>query len=336
MALPEIPNEDIGFAQAELTRLDNYEKIYKKTHPFPIRKTLSFIQVLGIEAFVAGLSSIGALVLAAIRTGTIFLQAEKTLLVTFGTTGILLQVLPLVSMIAALFAVEGYLFAQGLKKGRSKTAKHAVWGMIFAMGISIVAGVASSSGLIQNFTGIAKTILDVALAVMTGIGATVLAYYGGENLGTIFVRWDHMQSESDEQYNANVLTWNTKMQTEYRSRGRSAIFGLEKYSSKPPKEDTNEVVDPGVIDKVKNWLASNGLTAFDVGGDKSVYSITPADIAKALKIRKASSVRTVLSRLRKESAPEQVVVPPVVDIVAELEEVPAPVPEAEYIPLDQT
>jgi len=326
--LPAIPNDDIEFAQAELGRLDAYEKIYQRTHALPVRKTLNFVQVLGIEAFVAALSSIGALVLAAIRTGTIFLQAERTLLLAFGTTGILLNALPLISMIAALFAVEGYLFSQGLKKGRSKTAKGTFWGMIFAMGISIVAGIASSSGLIVGFAGIPKTVLDVGLAVMTGIGATVLAYYGGENLGIIFVRWDHMQTDADVEFQDAMAAWRTKMQTEYRSRGRTQIFGLEKYSAKTnDKED--EVVDEGVVNKVAQWLDQNGLTAFDVGGDRSIYSITPADISKALKIRKVSSVRTVLSRMRK--AVPQEVKPTTIQPSPHTEEVVEP----EYIPVDQ-
>lgn len=329
MTLPEIPNEDVEFAQAELSRLDSYEKIYQRTHALPVRKTLNFVQVLGVEAFVAALSSAGALILAAIRTGTIFLQAEKTLLVTFGTTGILLNTLPLISMIAALFAVEGYLFAQGLKKGRSHAAKNSIWGMIFAMGISIVAGVASSSGLIANFAGTPKIALDVILAIMTGIGATVLAYYGGENLGTIFVRWDKMLAEANEEFQDAMTTWRTKMQTEYRSRGRTQIFGLDKFSSK--EKETEEVIDVGVIDKVTQWLNQNGLSAFDVGGDRAVYSITPADIAHALKIRKVSSVRTVLSRMRKATLPEvkpvaiQVVPPPHTEEIV----------EPEYVPLDQ-
>jgi hypothetical protein len=269
------------------------------------------------------------LVLAAIRTGTIFLQAEKTLLVSFGTTGILLNALPMISMIAALFAVEGYLFAQGLKKGRSHTAKNSVWGMIFAMGISIVAGVASSSTLIANFTGTPKTALDVVLAIMTGIGATVLAYYGGENLGTIFVRWDKMQTEADTDFQDATTTWRTKMQTEYRSRGRTQIFGLDKYSSK--EKETEEVIDAGVIDKVSQWLNQNGLTAFDVGGDRSVYSISPADIAHALKIRKVSSVRTVLSRMRK-AAPTVEEKPAIVEEPLPHTEVLA---EPEYVPIEQ-
>jgi hypothetical protein len=86
-----------------------------------------------------------------------------------------------------------------------------------------------------------------------------------------------------------------------------------------------------VIDKVTQWLNQNGLSAFDVGGDRAVYSITPADIAHALKIRKVSSVRTVLSRMRKATLPEvkpvavQVVSPPHTEEIV----------EPEYVPLDQ-
>jgi hypothetical protein len=304
----QIPNEDIAYARAELERIDSYGLIYRKTHPFPEPKKLNFVQALGIEAFATLLSGVGGVILAAVRTATIFYLTEQSLLVTYSSNlGVvfktLVTILPTLAMFSALFAVEGYVFSRGLSIGRSKKdSRNAPWGMVFAIGISIVAGVAASLPLIKNLseTSLITIIIQWTLAVTTGIGATVLAYYGAENLGTIFVRWELMQLEAVNQYAELVKSWNEKMQIDYRSRGRTAIFGLEKYTTKNiEKEAEQENVDTNVIERIREWLASNGMTAFDVGGDRNIYGVTPADVAKALSLHKLSSVRAALFRLRK-------------------------------------
>lgn len=311
-----------ALAENEVERLRSYKKIYLETHPLPKKRSVNFIQSLGVEALAAGLSSIGALVLAAIRTGTVFYQAENSLLAVFNTTGFLNTTLPLVSMIAALFAVEGYLFVQGLKKGRSENNRGAIWGMIFAIAISVMAGIISSSGLITNLSGVPKMVLYVALAVVTGIGATVLAYYGAENLGIVFLRWEQLQTFSEDVYSKQVLAWDEAAQRAYHRQGRTGIFGLESLqpetTAKKKVKPTKEATD--ISQNVRQYLKDHNLNASDIGQETGLI-MTPAQLAKEID-GTGGAVRTALSRIRKE---EKIV----------SEDIPAVIDEPKYVPVDE-
>jgi hypothetical protein len=305
MNLPIIGNEDETLVQAELVRMEGHEQIYRRTHPFPEPKRLSFLRDLGIEAVSTFLSGVGGLVLAGVRTATVFYLSEANLLSTYTIAGAFAAgfkaAAPGVATVSALLAVEGTLFAKGLKAGRLKgESKNAKWDMIFAFAISLIAGVISSTTLVRNVPDVLATFLSWSLVIITGFGATVLAYYGAENLGSIFHTWGDMLTAAQLEFEAVEAEWFSKMQNDYRNKGRTAIFGLEKYSAKKGDDEVpvEREVDQGVIDTVRIWLADNGLNASQVGGNRDMYSVTPSDIARACNL-KSDSVRPALFRLRK-------------------------------------
>ena len=301
--------ETTQLATNEVERLRAYKRIYVETHPLPIQKKLSFLQMLGIEALATLLSSIGGVVLASVRTATIFYLTEQSLLATYNadlgaTFSLIATVLPLIAMISALFAVEGFLFAKGLSVGRSKKdTKGAPWGMIFAIGISVIAGVVASLPLVKamSVTSTANIIFQWALVVMTGIGATVLAYYGAENLGSIFVKWDLMQSDADEEYRAKLSAWDENILRSYNKQGREGIFGLEALPTGIKKE-SKAVQHEGaeIAQTIREYLTANNLSAFDIGIEPGMQ-MSPSSLADKLGIvGKGSAVRTALSRIRVE------------------------------------
>ena len=105
----EIADEEIG-------RLKSYAEIYRQTHPFPAepdRKGLTFWKMLGGEALWFYLAALGGVVLAAVRTGGLFMATEVMLLAELNNTGFLVGILPVVVLVSSLFAFEGYLFAMG-------------------------------------------------------------------------------------------------------------------------------------------------------------------------------------------------------------------------------
>jgi hypothetical protein len=301
--------ETTQLATNEVERLRAYKRIYVETHPLPTKKKLNFLQMLGIEALATLLSGIGGVVLAAVRTATIFYLTEQSLLVTYnadlGTTfSFIASILPLFAMISALFAVEGFLFAKGLSVGRSKKdVKGAPWGMFFAIGISVVAGIVASLPLVKNLsvTSTVNIIFQWALVVMTGIGATILAYYGAENLGSIFVKWDLMQSEAEEEYRIKLATWDENTLRSYNKQGREGIFGLEALPTGIKKE--SKVVQyegTEIASTIREYLAANNLSAFDIGIEPGMQ-MSPSSLAEKLGIvGRGSAVRTALSRIRTE------------------------------------
>ena len=301
--------ETTQLATNEVERLRAYKRIYVETHPLPEKKKLSFIQVLGIEAIATFLSGIGGVILAAVRTATIFYLTEQSLLDTYTTSlpplfQVVATALPLIAMISALFAVEGFLFAKGLSVGRSKKdTRSAPWGMFFAIGISVVAGVVASLPLVKSLssTSVPNIIFQWSLVVMTGIGATVLAYYGAENLGSIYVRWDQLQLQADEDYRLKLVTWNENVLRSYNKQGREGIFGLEALPTGIKKE--SKVVQHEGIEiaqSIRDYLRDNNLSAFDIGVEPGMQ-MSPSSLADKLGIvGRGSAVRTALSRIRAE------------------------------------
>ena len=175
--------------------------------------------------------------------------------------------------------------------------------MIFAIGISVIAGVVASLPLVKamSVTSTANIIFQWALVVMTGIGATVLAYYGAENLGSIFVKWDLMQSDADEEYRAKLSAWDENILRSYNKQGREGIFGLEALPTGIKKE-SKAVQHEGaeIAQTIREYLTANNLSAFDIGIEPGMQ-MSPSSLANKLGIvGKGSAVRTALSRIRVE------------------------------------
>jgi hypothetical protein len=287
----------------ELERLTGHEEIYEKTHKKPDKKTVTFGKSLGLEnaAFVA--TAIGGMVWAAIRTGGIFLVAEERLLVSFNVQspilGSILSVLPIVAMFSALFAVEGYLFAQGLLSGRSSgRITTSLWGLLFALGISIVAGVVSSLPIVQSQADLTTTVLYWVLVVISGPGATILAYFGAHNIGVLRNRWDGIVKQLDEQHEAAMAQWYKDMRSDYHRRGRRTIYG-EDTPTGAPKQKAIATETAHVMSRVKDYLVELGISPNEVGIKSKGYSISPNDIAQHLGFTDSTSVRVALTRLRK-------------------------------------
>jgi hypothetical protein len=286
----------------ELERLSGHEEIYEKTHKKPERQVITFNKSLGLEnaSFVA--TAIGGIVWAAIRTGGIFLVAEERLLISFAVQSVVLRtilsVLPIVAMFAALFAVEGYLFAQGLVNGRgSGRIATSVWGLVFALAISIVAGIVSSLPIVQSQADLTTTILYWVLVVISGPGATILAYFGAHNIGVLRNKWEAMQKVLEDKYNADLAQWYKGMQSDYHRRGRKHIYGEDSEEKAPKKAIATETAH--VMSRVKDYLVELGISPNEVGIKSKGYNISPNDIAQHLGFADSTSVRVALTRLRK-------------------------------------
>lgn len=217
-------------AQDELSKLENYKLIYESTHPFPEKSDVYFWKELGIEAGALIASAVGSIILSAIRTSTIFMLTEALLIAAFDKEEIIPKsitaVFPLISMIVSLVAFEGLLSAHGFIRGKEsrsiEVSKIALW---LCFGVTISAGLSASFGLLGLGTdnGIFQLVSWV-LAVLTAIGAPVVAYYGSLNLGVILNKWSQLKYEVNESFEDAVQSWNKAFQSSFSGKRSQRLF----------------------------------------------------------------------------------------------------------------
>jgi len=292
-----------GIAQDELERIEGYKGIYRATHAFPEPKKLSFAAEFGIEAFATIIAAIGAITLASISTGSVFLVRTIDFLAHYNISENVQQVLGWIAMIAALGSVEGYLSARGIWNGKNRgTSSVSRIGMVAAFLISCLAGIANSLQLVNTVPEPLQATLNWALVAASGIGATILTYYGSENFGAIFYSWKSKLDETHRHFQEEVDAWNIKFQNDYRAKGRSRIFGLESFREDRPMPEARKATS-NVQESVKRYLTERGLSAWDIGPGSQGHTVTPRAICAELGLtspQDQSNVRTALTRLRNE------------------------------------
>ena len=305
--MDDVSLEIDGIAKDEMERLREYGKIYILTHPFPEEPGhVSFWKTLGFEAVSFYLAAIGGVVLAAVRTGGMFMATEEMIIKGLGvTTNFFYQALPVITMIASLFAFELYLFAMGLRKGReSGKLNTSWWGTGAAFGVSILAGAISSLPLVG--VGITNGIglyFSWLLVIGMAVGATVLAYLGAENIGVLHNVHEKNVFDTFQRWLQEKAVWYQKLQTDYRSKGRSRIFGMESFSKKETDTTISKETTKNIQSAVRQYLKERQLSAFDVGVESKGHVISPKRIAEELGLTsmvETSNIRVALNRLRDE------------------------------------
>jgi hypothetical protein len=297
-----------GIAGEEVARLEGYKHIYRVTHTFPEKRRLSFAAEFGIETFATIVAAIGAIVLASISTGSVFLVRTIDFLAHYNIPESVQQVLGWISMIAALGSVEGYLSARGIRNGKNRgSSSVSRIGMFAAFLISCLAGIANSLQLVNAIPEPLQITMNWALVAVSGIGATVLAYYGSENFGAIFYSWNGKLDEVHKQFQEEINAWNIKFQNDYRTKGRSRIFGMDSFKEERATPVEKQHV-ANVQASVRQYLKDRGLSAWDIGPTSQGKTATPKDIAGELGLntpREQSNLRVILGRLRDQEQREQ-------------------------------
>jgi len=300
---------EIGIvAREETDRLNEYGKIYALTHPFPEEPGhVSFWKNMGFEAVAFYLAAIGGVVVAAIRTGGMFMATEEMIIQQLGvTSNAFYRALPVVTMVASLFAFELYLFAIGLRKGReSGRLNTSWWGTGAAGAVSILSGAISSLPLVGvGTTNGIELYFSWLLVIGMSVGATLLSYLGAENIGVLHNIHDKKVYDKFQGWIQDKATWYTKMQTDYRSKGRNRIFGMDNFNVQKKavtKEDKQK--SRSIQQDVRDYLQERGLSAYDIGTAKQGKVLSPKDICDDLGLTEqdeCSNVRVALNRLRAE------------------------------------
>lgn len=186
-------NEEIAF--------NAYRKVYIKQNPLPVKKTVNGI---GWQFWISLPVTLAEIVVAALRTADIFYKAA--LLSGMG------DLVAIIEAAAVMLAIEGGLVvysairASNIAKGKNLDQlksydNRLFWGILFMVIVSILAGLGQSISLIENINQAILTWFQYILSIIIGVGASVIAWIGGEVLGIQIAKVGITREEADKQYN---------------------------------------------------------------------------------------------------------------------------------------
>lgn len=174
----------LDITEDESNAFGAYKDKYASMKPPPRRPGASG---LGWQFWVTVPCALSAIILAALRTANIFYKAA--LLSDLG------DFFSLVEAFVAMLAIEGGLVAYAAIRSDRKAQDEDIrairqhdtrlfWAIILMVLVSVVAGLGQSATVVDNM-GIAwANRIQYALFLVTGIGASLIAWIGGEVLGS--------------------------------------------------------------------------------------------------------------------------------------------------------
>lgn len=207
-------NDDLDFegvADEEIRAFRAFSKTYEVQHPAPQRD----LSNLTWEFWAAMVTSTAAMTLAAFRTASAFLSASH------GNYA---------EAISAVLAIEGsvVLFAiQRAKRVNKTDDTSSQWGLWTAFGISMLAGLFQSMNLLST-DNLFTTGLSWLLVLFMGVGATVIAWLGGDILGVHIVRLENFRTADDVRYENAMRSWRGQQIRAFRSSGEQTAMNERK------------------------------------------------------------------------------------------------------------
>lgn len=199
-------------------------------HPYPKEEG----KYLGWEFWTAMGTSFAGLTLAAFRTAQAFFLAAVFKGDFF---------LALAESFAAVFAIEGSVVLFALQQAREKNktdAKSSQWGLWVAFSVSVLAGLFQSMNIILTPNDTVSLLLSWTLVVAMGVGATVIAWLGGDILGVHLVRLELVRKEAKEQFIRTVHSYRANMLKEWRSSLEQGAVNSSKRSRYRVREPNRE------------------------------------------------------------------------------------------------
>lgn len=191
----------------EVEAFEDFREKYRVMHPPPRRPNPAR---LDWKFWLVLLVVPAQILLAALRTASIFFKAAE-----LGGS----ETLAYAEAVLAIMAVEVALVVySAIKAARRNTISDWVmnFGIVLMVGISVFAGLSQSIHLIDGIDPQTLRYLQYGVSLMVGIGASVIAWIGGEILGAqvavMGIRNAELMAEYDderEEYNDRVIaSWN--------------------------------------------------------------------------------------------------------------------------------
>lgn len=271
-------------AETEIQYFESFSEIYKSRNPVPQEPT--YMMSFGIEWWTILITSVAALFLNALRTGTAFYGVA---IATTGIPEVYRGGVALLEAIVAVVAYEGLIFGVGVFHGSRQRSINPIvkWS---AAGIAIAtsfiaAAYVSLDGLGLDVTGV-KTSLGVAMTL-----GSLLALASGEMLGSLVGEAKGKYENSIDQYQKDVVFYNDRLKRSWVSNRTKflAHHGIV-VSELARKEVAQPQINETISRRIRAYIVENGL---------DLDSVRPVEIARSLEIN-PSTARVELKRLRDE------------------------------------
>lgn len=188
-------------------KFQEYLPVHEEIYPRPAKKKLT----LGWAFWAAVSVAVAAIVLASLRTAHSFYTAAVLSAQIYSVDNpTVIGFLSFTEAAAAMLAIEGGIVYGAVKRSQQKGKVHpkifqAYLGLLIL--ISIVAGLGQSLGLI---VGLPEGILagfSWVLAIVLGVGASIVAWLSGEMLGVEMLKFEQLKSAADKSYAAGNVRW---------------------------------------------------------------------------------------------------------------------------------
>lgn len=203
------------YGQEEAEQLENYIRTYYATKVPPPSKPeksdLSFWKLAGFETISFFIPSISFAIFSALRTSGFFLIEQLALYAIyeakFGFPRELSWILSAIVMIASVLGFEGYMLAKGIKEGRGQKENHvSKTGTWLTFTVIILAGVYTGIGLITIPENV-KTVVDVFMALITGISGGIITFYGGNDIGYAIKSFETKKETIENEFQTKYNDW---------------------------------------------------------------------------------------------------------------------------------
>lgn len=214
--------EEGFFEEKNFDRIQRYlDEYYSKKAAPPKEPKTSFWAIAGIKTTLFLGSSLGGIGFSAIRTSGYFYSAEYAFLSRFSLGSVFLFVFAFLSLITAAFAFEGYLLADGFEKGeRAAKIGSSSWGTWAA--ILTIGSIGVLTGLeLANLSEEFMKNLETIVAIITSIGAIIIAFSGGANMGKAFGEYKETKEKLIKEHQEKFDEWRAKGIASFNSTWRS-------------------------------------------------------------------------------------------------------------------
>ena len=220
-------------SQKEIKAYKSFEASYRVIYPPPVEPSNIQSFKKDWKFLTSVITAVAGTALAAFRTGGAFYAAAVYDLD---------PVLSLAEAVVAVLAIEGCLVLFSVRKAHDEQTANdsAVYGLIVAFTISVLAGLYQSANILSGSGSDAfTTIVNWVLVVFMGIGATVIAWLSGHSLGVQLVRFENEHKEEKVHYIKSLAAYRANMLKNWRTSYELDAVN-ERKSSRYRTASTNE------------------------------------------------------------------------------------------------
>lgn len=294
-------------AEEEALKVQGGLSVYEQLNPRPVFEPLSKADIrrmFGIIGSLDLLAAIGAVLLSAVRLGTVVLVGEALFLdsyraildanplLRFITAGV-----PTVVIFSSMLTFELFVFnhgyREGIRGGPSKFGEAALWGSVATM---ILAGFVSSMFLVPGISGTDLEFrVSLGIAVLISVVATFNAHEGARNAGARAFNVEQENRRRHDEYRGQLAAWQAEFQKwaianlgEIFQDDRHRYTGREKKRIKAnghnPQENEEQRAQAQSFQKfVEEFLAQNGWRASEIGTHEGAVR-TAAELVEQMEL----------------------------------------------------